>query len=350
MVIKPLLRVSLPVNPVDGVARVGAKVEEVPVISLAQHLAGQMSEESYKELATACEDHGFFILVDHGQDELIANTFGESADFFAQPKEEKLKIFRDELNPLGYFDRELTKQKRDLKEVFDFKAGGYISSNPAKQTRWPQGREQFKATLTDFFQTFTDLSDVTMRMVFQALGMPQDVIEQTMDGGFGELHSSAARLNYYPPDDPVPEADRNEINDLGDMALHHHTDPGAITLLLQDDHGGLQANSKTAGWIDVPPLAGSIVVNIGDVLQVWTNDRCTAGMHRVLPVKSERGRYSTPFFYQPRYDAQISPWVEDGEKAKYTDFSWRDYIRGRVTDNFADYGAPDIQIEHYRVA
>lgn len=323
-------------------------MEAVPVISLARHLQGKMNANEYLTLAQACEDHGFFILTDHGQDELIAQVFHESADFFALPKAEKLKIFRDELNPLGYFDRELTKQKRDLKEVFDFKAGGYISSNPAKQTRWPEGRVAFKSTLTTFFATFTELSDLTMRMVFQALGMPEAVIDETMHGGFGELHSSAARLNYYPPDDPVPEADRSGINDLGDMALHHHTDPGAITLLLQDDHGGLQANSKTNGWIDVPPLAGSIVVNIGDVLQVWTNDRCTAGMHRVLPVKSDRGRFSTPFFYQPRYDAEIKPWVEKDELAKYKNFSWRDYIRGRVTDNFADYGAPDIQIAHYR--
>lgn len=325
-------------------------MKEVPVISLAQHIEGQMSSATYGDLATACEDHGFFILIDHGQDELITEVFNESVGFFAQPKSEKLKIFRDELNPLGYFDRELTKQKRDRKEVFDFKAGGYISSNPAKQTRWPTGRDQFQTTMTEFFEAFTDLSDLTMRMVLQALGMPLDVIDATMVGGFGTLHSSAARLNFYPPHDPVPEQDRREVNALGDMALHHHTDPGAITLLLQDDHGGLQANSKTRGWIDVPPLAGSIVVNIGDVLQVWTNDRCTAGMHRVLPVRSERGRYSTPFFYQPRYDAEISPWVEEGEVARYSTFSWRDYIRGRVTDNFADYGAPDIQIEQYRVA
>jgi isopenicillin N synthase-like dioxygenase len=325
-------------------------MQDIPVVSLARHRDGEMSPTDYKTLAVACEDHGFFILVDHGGDAVIKQVFAESADFFASPKAEKLKIFRDEANPLGYFDRELTKQKRDLKEVFDFKAGGYISKDPAKQTRWPSGRGDLRNTLTDFFQTFTALSDATMRMVFIALGMPQATIEQIMTDGFGELHSSTARLNYYPPDDPVPGDERGSLNQLGDMALHHHTDPGAITLLLQDDHGGLQANSKMHGWIDVPPLAGSIVVNIGDVLQVWTNDRCTAGMHRVLPVKSKQGRYSTPFFYSPKYDAQITPWVDSGDQARYRSFSWREFIRGRVTDNFADYGSEDIQIERYRVA
>jgi isopenicillin N synthase-like dioxygenase len=83
---------------------------------------------------------------------------------------------------------------------------------------------------------------------------------------------------------------------------------------------------------------------------VWSNDRCTAGVHRVLPVHSPTGRYSTPFFYQPRYDAQIKPWVGDDGIARYRAFSWREFIRGRVSDNFADYGAEDIQIDRYKRA
>jgi len=121
-------------------------------------------------------------------------------------------------------------------------------------------------------------------------------------------------------------------------------------LLLQDNHGGLQALSKKDGWIDVPPAEGSIVVNIGDVLQVWTNDRCTAGVHRVLPVHSAQGRYSIPFFYQPAVKAVIEPWVGQQGTALYRAFSWQEYIRGRVTDNYSDIGEDDIQIERYRVA
>ena len=79
------------------------------------------------------------------------------------------------------------------------------------------------------------------------------------------------------------------------MALHHRTDPGAITLLLQDDHGGLQAHSTTDGWMDVQPEEGTIVVNIGDVMRVWTNDQCRSGIHRVVPIESEQGEMP-PFF------------------------------------------------------
>ncbi|MFT7654018.1 MAG: isopenicillin N synthase-like dioxygenase [Limisphaerales bacterium] len=325
-------------------------MKDIPIISLKNHLDGKLDAEAYRTLARACEDHGFFLLSDHGEQPLIDSVFDSSEQFFAQAKDKKMEVFRDELNPLGYFDRELTKQRRDQKEVYDFKAGGYISSDPNKQTRWPNSPEGFQDVLTNFFTTFTTLSEQTMGMVFHSLGMPLAEVADTMQSGFGEAHSSAARLNFYPSADPVPDGQRSSVTPLGDMALHHHTDPGAITLLLQDNQGGLQALSKEDGWIDVPPKEGTIVVNVGDVLQVWTNDRCTAGCHRVLPVASQQGRFSTPFFYQPRYDAQVSPWLQEGDEARYKSFSWREYIRGRVTDNFADYGDSDIQIERYRIA
>lgn len=323
-------------------------MQQVPVISLRRHLDGSLHAEEYRALARACEDHGFFLLSDHGADALVASVFGASADFFAQPKTVKRSVMRDEKNPLGYYDRELTKQRRDQKEVFDFKAGGHMSSRPERQTRWPDDVD-FREVLTEFFGHFTALSEQTLAMVLTALGLPQSFIDEVREQHFADKHTSAARLNFYPAADPLSAAERDGVTDLGDMALHHHTDPGAITLLLQDDHGGLQARSATDGWIDVPPVPGTIVVNIGDVLQVWTNDRCTAGMHRVLPVRSERGRNSTPFFYQPSVDALISPWVGPNEQPRYSSFSWRDFIRGRVTDNFADYGEDDIQIERYRL-
>jgi isopenicillin N synthase-like dioxygenase len=97
-------------------------------------------------------------------------------------------------------------------------------------------------------------------------------------------------------------------------------------------------------------LDGAIVVNIGDVLQVWTNDRCIAGVHRVVPITSPRGRFSIPFFYQPRVDAIVEPWLAAEEAPRYRAFSWQEYIRGRVTDNYSDIGEEDIQIDRYKVA
>ena len=236
----------------------------VPEIDLSRFQRDIMTQHEKDRLATACEDHGFFLLSGHGEDNIIERTFAASNKFFAQAKDTKMALFRDEENPLGYFDRELTKQQRDLKEVYDFKAGGYISANPSRQTRWPQDPE-FRETLTEFFVLFTALSELTMQMLFVTLGMPTSEAKDRVQRDFGTQHSSAARLNYYPAHDPVPQHERHGVNELGDMALHHHTDPGAITLLLQDEQGGLQALSKADGWIDVPPKSGTIVVNVGDI-------------------------------------------------------------------------------------
>ena len=324
--------------------------EQIPSINLADFLAGGVSAIDQRALARACEDHGFFLLVGHGRDELVAQVFAQAESFFAQPSAMKRSVYRNESNPLGYYDRELTKQRRDLKEVFDFKTGGHISKNPLRHSRWPAKPEQLRPVLANFFSAFTEMSEQVMAMVLMALGLPETAARSTVADNFGLSHTSAARLNYYPAEDPVALQERDELAPLGDMALHHHTDPGAITLLLQDDHGGLQARSKRYGWVDVAPKPGTIVVNIGDVLQVWSNDRCIAGCHRVLPVRSAAGRYSVPFFFQPKVDAMIQPWVADHESPRYEAFSWQQYIRGRVTDNFADYGVEDIQIERYRVA
>jgi isopenicillin N synthase-like dioxygenase len=301
-------------------------------------------------LVEACEDHGFFFLVNHGCDAQVHDVFAAAADFFAMPRAQKTAVYRDAENPLGYYDRELTKQRRDQKEVFDFKAGGHISRNPQRHTRWPEQPEHFRPALTQFFTAFTEVAETTMRMVLSGLGLPTDAADRTMERGFGSAHTSAARLNFYPAQDPVPAAERDSVTPLGDMALHHHTDPGAITLLLQDDCGGLQARSRAHGWIDVPPLAGAIVVNVGDILQVWTNDRCTAGVHRVVPITAPQGRISIPFFYQPKVDAVVEPWLAGAETPHYRAFSWQEYIRGRVTDNYSDIGEEDIQIDRYKVA
>jgi isopenicillin N synthase-like dioxygenase len=325
-------------------------MQSVPVIDFKAFRMGGLKALDQAALVEACEDHGFFLLSNHGYETEVAGVFAAAQEFFAMPREQKIAVYRDAENPLGYYDRELTKQRRDQKEVFDFKAGGHMSKNPLRHTRWPDQPQTFRPALTAFFSAFTELSQSTMRLVLASLGLPDHAVEDTMVKGFGQAHTSAARLNYYPAKDPVPLAERDSVTPLGDMALHHHTDPGAITLLLQDDCGGLQAFSKTHGWIDVPPQPDTIVVNIGDVLQVWTNDRCTAGMHRVVPINSPSGRFSIPFFYQPKVDAVVEPWLGVAERPHYRAFSWQEYIRGRVTDNYSDLGEEDIQIARYKVA
>jgi isopenicillin N synthase-like dioxygenase len=120
-------------------------------------------------------------------------------------------------------------------------------------------------------------------------------------------------------------------------------------LLIQDDVGGLQARSDEHGWIDVEPRAGTIVVNLADCMQVWTNDRYRAAVHRVLPMTTST-RMSIPYFLNPARDCVVKPipaLAHDGPR--YRPFPFRQLIDARSADNYADAGAPDTQITDYLV-
>jgi len=313
----------------------------VPVIDLAQ---AEQDPTALLPLDAACRDHGFFLLENHGIDTAINAMWQASADFFKLPQADKRKILRSDTIPLGYYDRELTKRKRDLKEVFDYMLPREDHSD---LNQWPIGQDEFRHVMVNFFNQASNIAERTLQLVYQAL-----------DGGSrrngayppGDPRTSNVRLNCYPLADPLSSIEADGVARLGDMALHHHTDPGILTLLLQDLTGGLQALSRTDGWIDVTPRAGTIVVNLGDAMQVWTNDNYRAAVHRVVPM-SQTTRYSTPYFYNPRSDAQLEPLIGlTDDSPRFRSFSWRDYIKGRVDDNFTDLGEDDIQIDRYRIS
>ncbi len=313
-------------------------MEQVPTADLRDP-----STTSLAELDRACREHGFFLVVGHGVDGLIDRTWAQTRRFFAADPPVRQRITRSEENPLGYFDRELTKRRRDHKEVFDF----IDPELPARfqRNRWPAGLDGFEDTMTEFFGAMAGLATEAARLVHRALGMP----DGSAGDSCGTRSTSTVRLNHYPVGDPVAAADRDHLAPLGDHALGDHTDPGVLTLLLQDDTGGLQAATRAGDWIDVPPRPGTIVVNLGDVMQVWTNDRYRAAVHRVVPM-TERSRFSIPFFSNPARDAVVAPVDElaDGVP-RYRPFPWRELMKGRADDNYRDLGTEDIQISRFRV-
>lgn len=307
----------------------------VPTVSLADPSATDLAE-----LDAACADHGFFLLRDHGIDAEIDDMWAASQAFFEQPLAAKREVIRREDAPLGYYERELTKRKRDQKEVFDFMQSRADGSDV---NQWPADAA-FRAAMEAFFVAASTVAEQTLALVYRVLGAAASA-----DLPPGDARTSTVRLNYYPQFDPLEEAERSGVAPLGNLALHHHTDPGVLTLLLQDSAGGLQTHSHAHGWIDVPPQPGTIVVNLGDSMQVWSNDRYRAAVHRVLSV-GEGGRYSTPYFYNPKRDAVLEPLSAlSDDPAVYRPFTWKEFIKARVDDNFADLGTDDTQIDHYRV-
>lgn len=309
-------------------------MDRVPVVDI-----GDPDATSLAELDAACRDHGFFLLNGHGLDDLIDRTFAAARRFFDAPFEVKDAVRRDARNPLGYNERELTKRQRDHKEVFDLVDP--VHGRAKLYNRWPQ-LDGFHDAIAEHYDACSDLAMRTTELVLTALGLDGPALAAHR----GDRTTSNLRLNHYTLGDPVPEDEREGLAPLADVALGHHTDLGLVTLLIQDDVGGLQAASAEHGWIDVEPRPGTIVVNLADCMQVWTNDRYRAAVHRVLPMTTST-RMSIPYFLNPPRDLVVEPIAELGDEPRYRSFPFRDFIDARSADNYADAGAPDSQISDF---
>ncbi len=324
----------------------------VPTIDL-----NNLDNESLKTLDRACVDHGFFKLIGHGLNDLIDAVHGQAEHFFAAPPDLKASILRPEHSPYGYFDRELTKGKRDKKEVFDYhgKPTDIAMADTVEAFEfWPRnsggqlarsGLSDFRRTLTKYYEENTRLAKKVVELMCSVMnGDAQKVLPL-----FDEEHSSLARLNHYPHYDPLPEEDQSKDHMLGDLALGQHTDPSAITLLYQDENGGLQTESNEDGWIDVPPEKHSFVVNVGDLMQAFSNNRYKAANHRVLPVQAGVSRFSFPYFYFPKPGAIIETVVRDEEPA-YRPFKIGELLNARMADNYKYSEKADTQLSNFLIA
>ena len=300
--------------------------------------------ESIRQIADASREWGFFQVVNHGiSDDLVDAMWKQTRTFFALPARDKDAVRRTRQNPWGYYNNELTKNQRDKKEVFDYTTDGKDPVYSAKN-RWPALGEKFRETMTRYRDECTELSLALLARMSEGLGLSADHLQPF----FGTGHTGFMRLNYYPVDDPLAGRSDVEHLDTADMGVHHHTDAGALTILLQDSVGGLQVYNDGA-WYDVPPVDGAFVVNTGDMMQVWSNDRYRAAIHRVREM-TKSDRYSIPFFFNPAADAVIKPLpsvVTDDAPARYRPISWSDFRFQRTDGDYADYGT-EVQISQFR--
>jgi isopenicillin N synthase-like dioxygenase len=328
----------------------------VPVIDISSlPLGGEERSATVARIGAACRDWGFFQATGHLLPaDLIRRVWSETRRFFAQPDEVKTRASRSKDNARGWFNRELTKNRRDMKEVYDF---GYVPhpdlphEHPLNRTHdgvnlWPDSRwcPEFRPTLWAYFQACERLAFILLEAVGESLGVAPGRLTHEFSSG----HTSFLRLNYFPVQDPL--GGTRSSAGSGHLGIHHHTDAGALTVLLQDDVGGLQVCFDNH-WVPVEPVSGALVVNIGDIIQVWSNDRYQAPLHRVLPSEGHE-RYSLPFFFNPAYETEYAPLPElrsDGSLPHYRPIKWSEFRLQRQQGDYADYGAEN-QIADYRVS
>ncbi len=290
-------------------------------------------------LDEACREWGFFALRGHGvAADLITAALAQTRAFFDTPLAEKNRIRRSASNPWGFYDAELTKNRRDWKEILDI--GPAISTARMSDacTQWP-ALPGFEACLTDLQGAMHAVALELVSALGEALGSTAD-----LRAPFAE-HTSFLRLNYYPTcPDPAP-ADAEFTPAEGQLGISHLTDAGAVTVLLQDAQPGLQVY-RNDRWHLVDPLADAFIINIGDIVQVWSNDRYRAPLHRVL-ANGDVDRVSIPYFLNPAYDYDYAP-LTDGAP-RYRPINWGEFREGRMAGDYADHGQ-EIQISDFELA
>ncbi len=191
----------------------------------------------------------------------------------------------------------------------------------------------WRAAVADYYRMMERVAAAVMQSLARGLGLGEDYFGPAFRGGISTL-----RLLRYPPRPVVAVAGQsNEGLRIVHQGEHRpisgaaHVDSGFVTLLAQAGVAGLQARSATGDWIDLPPREGTLTVNFGRLLQRWTGDRIKATEHRVLG--STRERFSIPFFYEPRVDAEIAP-LPDREN--FTPFLFGDYL-WETTTKFLEF-------------
>ena len=149
-----------------GLKHESGAMHTIPIIDLTEFRQGD-KKQALSELDSACREHGFFLLINHGLEQLIDEVWQQTEAFFAAPQDVKRSVIRNRDNPMGYYDRELTKQLRDLKEVFDFKAGGHMPSRPEMQQPWPAEMPAFRSIMEAYFNACSGLAHETLDLVYQ---------------------------------------------------------------------------------------------------------------------------------------------------------------------------------------
>jgi isopenicillin N synthase-like dioxygenase len=311
----------------------------IPVIDV-RALDVHPSQTVVDEFGSACADLGFLVISGHGiGDDVIAPMLDATKKFFALPTDAK----EAHRSPFGNQFRGFTAQSRyqdgppDLKEGFqvslfdtadDMRSAGYSDEFAAEfePNIWPSQPGEFQHAWRTYLDRVRDLGDYLMRIAALALELPENWFEDKFS-----RQSSYLLGNYYPAQDASPLA--------GQQRLHAHTDFGAFTILYQDnDLGGLEVLRRDGSWLRVPAIPGTFIVNLGDMLANWTNDRWVATMHRVRNTEeSEAGsdRISVPFFQHPNLDAMIETiptCLEPGEAPKHAPIMWRDWGKHRMSE------------------
>ncbi len=308
----------------------------LPIIDIS--LLNSANREDWQpvinQIDSACRELGFFYVVGHGIPQAQFDYIESMANsLFGLPEEEKQKISIEKSNNHRGWGR-LSAEKLDplgdvdCKESFDMALD--LSPYHSQVDRCPKlyGPNQypdiqgFVQAVTQHYSLTLDIGLKILKAMALALGEDENFFSKSFT-----LPISVLRMLHYP-------SQTKETNGAG-----AHTDYGCITLLYQDQSGGLQVLNKQDQWMEAPPVDGAFVVNIGDLMQRWTNDIYRSTKHRVSSPTSGKSRFSMPFFVEPDFDTPIttldSCLAEKQGKGGYPFITAGDWILSRFEDTYS---------------
>ncbi|KAJ4822110.1 hypothetical protein Tsubulata_002833 [Turnera subulata] len=266
----------------------GNTIVQVPIINFEGY-QNVRREEIVNEIRKASETWGFFQMVNHGvpvavMDEMLASV----RKFHEQPREAKEELYsRDTSRRVRYFcngDLLVNKAPANWRDSIAFE---FLDGELDPQL-FPQ---ICREAVREYMKHIIEASKVVGELISEALGLRRDYLEST------ECMETQSLVCHYYPACPQPELT---------LGATRHTDPSFLTILLQDNSGGLQVVNRNQ-WVEVPPLHGALVVNIGDFMQLITNDKFRSVEHRVL-VGGARSRASVACFFYPSSANKLKPY------------------------------------------
>jgi isopenicillin N synthase-like dioxygenase len=309
----------------------------IPIIDIGALVCGtEKRHEVAAKIGQACRDCGFFYIVGHGVDELLQQRLEEvSQQFFAQDLETKLDIAMSRGGRAwrGYFPvgGELTSGKPDLKEGIYFGAelpddhplvkAGTPMHGP---NLFPTDLPQFREIVLDYMAAMTKLGHSLMMGIALSLGLE--------DSYFADRYTSDPLILFRIFNYPAAPLNAENKSSLG---VGEHTDYGLLTILRQDMSGGLEVKTKSH-WVAAHPIANSFVCNIGDMLDRMTGGRYLSTPHRVRNL-TRHNRLSFPFFFDPNFNAEVSPIEINAEVNENKENRWDRASVHEFRGTYGDY-------------
>ncbi|NNE89333.1 MAG: isopenicillin N synthase family oxygenase [Silicimonas sp.] len=311
---------------------------QIPVIDISSAIDGSDIDSVAARIHDAATKTGFFYISNHGIDpRLMDQAFAVAKGFFSLSAQDKstIAVNTDQRGWMATGMSRLQGSKaHDLKEVFfwgteitpddpDLLAGKPLVA----VNRWPDGVFPcLKADLLPYYGAVCKVGEKVLSAIAVSLDVAPDFFKSRYVSPLAR-----GQMVYYPPSSPKDEA-------VERFGVAPHTDFGVLTLLLQDQSGGLQVRTSEGVWIEAPPIPGTLVCNIGDLLQRWSNDCFASTVHRVIN-RTQNARYSIPVFYDPNTSTCVDPHDlgVPAEECKYEPVLVGEHIAGRNRRSFAQF-------------